>query len=165
VLTTRATTVLWDIDGTLVHSGGVAAQDFLDAVAEVTGTRPTSGRRDYGGRLDTEIAEMLLTAVGAELTLVPEVLLALRRLVAGRLAELRAHTGVYPGVDALLAKLAGAGVRQTVVTGNLTDITGRPVPGQPAHPACVGLPRCRSGGLSAGFLGLGRDSQQNWQTV
>jgi hypothetical protein len=108
---------------------------------------------------------MLLTAVGAELTLVPEVLLALRRLVAGRLAELRAHTGVYPGVDALLAKLAGAGVRQTVVTGNLTDITGRPVPGQPAHPACVGLPRCRSGGLSAGFLGLGRDGQQNWQTV
>jgi phosphoglycolate phosphatase len=50
VLTTRATTVLWDIDGTLVHSGGVAAQAFLDAVAEVTGTRPTSERRDFGGR-------------------------------------------------------------------------------------------------------------------
>ena len=79
MLTTRATTVLWDIDGTLVHSGGVAAQAFLDAVAEVTGTRPTSERRDYGGRLDTEIAEMLLTAAGAELTLVPEVLAALRR--------------------------------------------------------------------------------------
>ena len=26
----RATTVLWDIDGTLLHSGGVAAQAFLE---------------------------------------------------------------------------------------------------------------------------------------
>ena len=56
--TTRATTVLWDIDGTLVRSGGVAAQAFLDAVAEVTGVRPTPERRDYGGRLDSEIADM-----------------------------------------------------------------------------------------------------------
>lgn len=47
----RATTVLWDIDGTLVRSGGVAARAFLDAVAEVTGVRPTPERRDYGGRV------------------------------------------------------------------------------------------------------------------
>ena len=66
--TMRATTVLWDIDGTLVHSGGVAAQAFLDAVAEVTGVRPTPEGRDYGGRLDTEIADMLLAAVGAKTT-------------------------------------------------------------------------------------------------
>jgi phosphoglycolate phosphatase len=37
----RATTVLWDIDGTLLRSGGVAPDAFLDAVAEVTGARPT----------------------------------------------------------------------------------------------------------------------------
>jgi phosphoglycolate phosphatase len=118
----RATTVLWDIDGTLAHSGGVAAQAFLDAVAEVTGIRPTAERRDYGGRLDPEIADMLLTAVGEKATRIPEVLDALRRLVAERLDELRAQTGPYPGVEALLAKLAAAGVRQTVVTGNLTAI-------------------------------------------
>jgi phosphoglycolate phosphatase len=118
----RATTVLWDIDGTLVHSGGVAAGAFLDAVAEVTGRRPTAERRDYGGRLDPEIAEMLLTAVGAKMTHMADVLEALQRLVAGRLDELRAQTRAYPGVDALLAKLAGAGVRQTVVTGNLATI-------------------------------------------
>ena len=62
----RATTVLWDIDGTLLRSGAVAPLAFLDAVAEVTGVRPTPEGRDYGGRLDTEIAEMLLAAVGAE---------------------------------------------------------------------------------------------------
>jgi hypothetical protein len=50
-----------------------------------------------------------------------------------------------------------------------TPATGRPVPGREpagsAQPACVGLPRCRRGGPPAGFPGLGRDGQQNWQTV
>ena len=55
----RATTVLWDIDGTLLRSGPVAPLAFLDAVAEVTGVRPSPQGRDYGGRLDTEIAQML----------------------------------------------------------------------------------------------------------
>ena len=119
---TRATTVLWDIDGTLVRSGGVAAQAFLDAVAEVTGVRPTPERRDYGGRLDSEIADMLLAAVGAQPTRVPDVLEALQRLVTERRDALRAQTSAYPGVSALLAKLAGADVRQTVVTGNLATI-------------------------------------------
>jgi phosphoglycolate phosphatase-like HAD superfamily hydrolase len=118
----RATTVLWDIDGTLVRSGGVAAQAFLDAVEEVTGARPTPERRDYGGRLDTEIADMLLAAVGANTTHVADVLEVLQRLVVERIGELRAQTSTYPGVDALLAKLAGAGLRQTVVTGNLAAI-------------------------------------------
>jgi phosphoglycolate phosphatase len=118
----RATTVLWDIDGTLVSSGGVAAGAFLDAVAEVTGRRPSPERRDYGGRLDPEIADMLLAAVGAAPALVADVLAALERLVAGRLGELRAQTRTYPGVPALLAYLAQAGVRQTVVTGNVAAI-------------------------------------------
>jgi phosphoglycolate phosphatase len=120
--TMRTTTVLWDIDGTLVRSGGVAAQAFLDAVAEVTGVRPAPERRDYGGRLDPEIADMLLAAVGAKPALIADVLEVLKRLVDERLGELRAQTSTFPGVDALLAKLAGAGVRQTVVTGNLASI-------------------------------------------
>jgi phosphoglycolate phosphatase len=120
--TLPATTVLWDIDGTLLRSGAVAPLAFLDAVAEVTGVRPTAERRDYGGRLDTEIAEMLLAAVGAEMTYVADVLEALRRLVLERLDDLRAQTRTFAGVDWLLARLAAAGVRQTVVTGNLAAI-------------------------------------------
>jgi aminoglycoside phosphotransferase family enzyme/predicted kinase/phosphoglycolate phosphatase-like HAD superfamily hydrolase len=114
--------VLWDIDGTLVKSGGVAARAFLDAVAEVTGSRPSNERRDYGGRLDTEIADMLLRAVNADLALVPDVLKVLERLTGERLADLRAQTSAYPGIEALLATLANAGVRQTVVTGNIAAI-------------------------------------------
>jgi phosphoglycolate phosphatase len=119
---TRATTVLWDIDGTLLRSGAVAAQAFLDAVAEVTGVRPPPEGRDYGGRLDTEIAQMLLAAVGAETARTPDVLAALERLVIERLGQLQAQTRTFPGVDALLATLAAAGVRQTVVTGNIAAV-------------------------------------------
>jgi phosphoglycolate phosphatase-like HAD superfamily hydrolase len=118
----RATTVLWDIDGTLVRSGGVAALAFLDAVEEVTGSRPSAERRDYDGRLDPEIADMLLTAVGADTALIPDVLKTLERLVGDRLAALRAQTSPYPGVGALLATLAEADVRQTVVTGNIPAV-------------------------------------------
>ncbi len=118
----RATTVLWDIDGTLVSSGGVAARAFLDAVTEVTGRRPSAERRDYGGRLDTEIAAMLLTAVAAAPGLVGDVLAALERLVTERVDKLRAQTSTYPGVAALLGYLAQAGVRQTVVTGNVPAV-------------------------------------------
>src|SRR5579875_567246 len=104
--------VLWDIDGTLMRTGGVAAMAFLDAVTEVTGIRPSAERRDYGGRLDTEIADMLLTAVGASTVSVPEVLLVLERLVTERVDQLRAQTSTFPGVDALTARLAAAGVPQ-----------------------------------------------------
>ena len=118
----RATTVLWDLDGTLLRSGAVAPQAFLDAVAEVTGARPTPEGRDYGGRLDTEIAQMLLAAVGAETVRTADVLAALERLVLERLGQLRAQTRTFPGVDALLARLAAAGLRQTVVTGNIAAV-------------------------------------------
>ncbi len=125
----RVTTVLWDIDGTLVRSGGVAARAFLDAVTEVTGVRPTAERRYYGGRLAPEIADMLLAAVGSQTTRVADVLDVLQRLVAERLDELRAQTSTYPGVNALLASLAEAGVVQTVVTA-----TSRPSPGTSLRP-------------------------------
>ena len=119
---TPVAAVLWDIDGTLMRTGGVAAVAFLDAVTEVTGIRPSAGRRDYGGRLDTEIADMLLTAVGETSARVPDVLLVLERLVSERVDRLRAQTSIFPGVDALTERLAAAGVRQTVVTGNIPSV-------------------------------------------
>jgi phosphoglycolate phosphatase len=165
--TMPATTVLWDIDGTLVRSGGVAAQAFLDAVAEVTGVRPTAERRDYGGRLDTEIADMLLTAVGVTTTRIADVLEVLRRLVDERIGELRAQTSTYPGVDALLAKLADAGVRQTVVTGNLASIArhkleaGGLIP--PIEPEFGGYGESAPNRAAVAQVALDRLSAAGWQ--
>ena len=164
----RATTVLWDIDGTLVSSGGVAAVAFLDAVAEVTGLRPSPEGRDYGGRLDTEIADMLLAAVGAAPTLVTEVLAALERLVAGRLDDLRAQTRTYPGVAALLAYLAKAGIRQTVVTGNVAAVArykldaGALIP--PIEPDFGGYGDSAPDRAAVARLALDRLAASGWQS-
>lgn len=116
------TAVLWDIDGTLLSSGGVAAGSFLDAIADVTGTRPDGRNLDLGGRIDPEIAGALLRSINAEEGLVPTVLSRLRDLAEERKDLLHAAVSVFPGVLEILTRLGEAGVRQTVVTGNIESV-------------------------------------------
>jgi phosphoglycolate phosphatase-like HAD superfamily hydrolase len=114
--------VLWDIDGTLLLSGGIAARAFLDAVHDVTQVRPNPAGIDFGGRIDPEIAALLLAAVGHDAGQVPAVLARLEERVQERAELLRSHTQALAGVGALLGRLADAGVRQTVVTGNVRSV-------------------------------------------
>jgi phosphoglycolate phosphatase len=116
------TAVLWDIDGTLLSSGGVVVQAFLDSVEEVVGRRPQGRGLDLGGRIDPEIAATLLRSVDGDEALTSEVLARLRINAAARSDELRAHVSVLPGVSRTLQVLADAGVRQTVVTGNIESV-------------------------------------------
>jgi phosphoglycolate phosphatase len=116
------TAVLWDIDGTLLTSGGVAVRSFLDAVEEVTGSRPIGTGLDLGGRIDPEIAAALLASVGHDASSVPAVLSRLVEFVTSRVDELNEKTRPLPGVAELVATLAVAGVRQTVVTGNVESV-------------------------------------------
>jgi phosphoglycolate phosphatase-like HAD superfamily hydrolase len=111
--------VLWDIDGTLLSSGGVSARAFLDAVGHVTGRRPEGRGLDLGGRIDPEIAELLLRSVDADTQLVRVVIARLRDTADSWAEELRENVRVLPGVVDVLARLQSAGVRQTVVTGNI----------------------------------------------
>ncbi|MBM9465816.1 HAD family hydrolase [Nakamurella leprariae] len=121
---TRIGTVLWDIDGTLLTAGWVAGGAFLDAVEQVAGARPVADGLDFGGRIDPEIAAALLDAVGADAALVEPVLARFRDLATERVRDFDAHVTLLPGVPELVAQLAGAGVTQTVVTGNLA-LVGR----------------------------------------
>jgi phosphoglycolate phosphatase-like HAD superfamily hydrolase len=114
--------VLWDIDGTLLTSAGVAAQAFLDAVQELTGSRPHPSNVDMGGRIDPEIATLLLAEVGHDDALVPAVLARLEEIAAARTEALNEHTRALAGVRPFLDLLATANVRQTVVTGNVESI-------------------------------------------
>jgi phosphoglycolate phosphatase len=116
------TAVLWDIDGTLLSSGGVAVRAFLDAVNDVVGRRPEGRGLDLGGRIDPEIAASLLCSVDADQALVPEVLARLRINAAARSDDFREHVKVFPGVRRTLEMLAAKGVRQTVVTGNIESV-------------------------------------------
>jgi phosphoglycolate phosphatase-like HAD superfamily hydrolase len=114
--------VLWDIDGTLLSSGGVVAHTFLDAVQAVCGTRPDPAGLEFGGRLDPEIAALLVAAVSGRSEHVEDVLDLFATLVAEREVTLRGHVRVLPGVRELVSILAEASVAQTVVTGNLESV-------------------------------------------
>ena len=116
------TAVLWDIDGTLLSSGGVSARAFLDAVEHVAGRRPEGRGLDLGGRIDPEIAAVLLRSIDADEQLVQEVLARLRESADSWADELRENVLALPGVVDVLARLESAGVRQTVVTGNIEAV-------------------------------------------
>ncbi|RIJ69757.1 HAD family hydrolase [Nakamurella silvestris] len=116
------TAVLWDIDGTLLHAGRVAVGAFLDAVAEVAGTRPDGRGLDLGGRIDPEIAATLLQSIDADIALVPAVLVRLHELATARAADFEHQVVPLAGVLELVTALDSAGVWQTVVTGNIESI-------------------------------------------
>jgi phosphoglycolate phosphatase len=117
-----AAAVLWDIDGTLLSSGGATARMLIEAVEEVARVRPDTSGIDFGGRIDPEITMLLLAAVEHDETHVPAVLARYRTLVRSRVQTLNEHTRPLAGVFALLGRLAEAGVRQTVVTGNVEAV-------------------------------------------
>lgn len=65
---------------------------------------------------------MLLRTVDADEAFAPEVLARHSVNAAARSDELRANVAVLPGVRTTLQTLAAAGVRQTVVTGNIESV-------------------------------------------
>ncbi|GAB3249169.1 HAD family hydrolase [Kineosporia babensis] len=114
--------VLWDIDGTLLTSGGVAARAFLEAVEQVTGRAPIPDGIEFGGRIDPEIAQLLLETIEHDVSHVPAALAHYHDLMRERTEALNSRTRALPGVQALVSELAQAQVRQTVVTGNIRSV-------------------------------------------
>ena len=112
--------ILWDVDGTLIHSGGIGAAVFDRALEEVIGTAPVS-RLVLGGKTDPQIALEYLEAMAVDdadgkLALVLE---AVEAEVAAAAALLAETGNAMPGVPEVLARLDGTdGVHQTLLTGN-----------------------------------------------
>jgi len=109
--------LLFDIDGTLLNTGGAGQQAMERALATVFGvTRPTEGI-SAAGRTDRAITRDLFTYHGIERT--DEVWDDFQQTYLDHLAEvLPALDGrVLPGVEALLESLAA---RDDVVLGLLT---------------------------------------------
>jgi len=117
--------VLWDVDGTLIHTNGIGSEVFDRAFVQVLGLAPTA-RIDnlvrLSGKTDPQIALEYLELMEVEepqrhLPLVLELLAAELAAVADRLA---ANGEPLPGIPSLLPRLAAAGgVHQTLLTGNL----------------------------------------------
>lgn len=112
--------VLWDVDGTLVHTAGIGAAVFDSAFEQVLGSVPESRIR-LSGKTDPQIAlEYLeLMAIDDPHGQVPAVLQAVEAEVAAAAKELAARGRVLPGVPDVLERLASTdGVVQTLLTGN-----------------------------------------------
>ena len=111
--------VLFDIDGTLVHSGGQAKPLFAEAMVEVFGTAGAIDDYDFSGKTDGRIVVDLLVGAGigeVEATArLPEVR---ERYLARMQARFdHAVVRILPGVVDLLERLAR---RSDVVLGLLT---------------------------------------------
>lgn len=116
--------ILWDIDGTLIRTYGVGRRALEDAVALV-GPVAKVPHVDMGGKTDPQILREIFTA--AELAaehidaLLPAAMSAAETALATAEQELRATGHLLPGVAKVLDRLhTTAGVRQTLLTGNLT---------------------------------------------
>jgi phosphoglycolate phosphatase len=116
--------LLWDIDGTLVRGGGVGSDAINRAAAIVSGKSIVGGSVLMHGKTDPEILTEIFRA--AEIAeheiprLLPAAMAEAERLLALAEDELRRRGDVIGGVIEALARLADiAGVRQTLVTGNL----------------------------------------------
>jgi phosphoglycolate phosphatase len=116
--------ILWDIDGTLIYSGGVAGESFRAAMERVYGRASTEARLSYAGKTDQQIIletfaerqhdELLGSLEHFTTTYLTE--LGVRR------AEFLTRGRVLDGVVAALDRLSMHQVIQSVLTGNLQPV-------------------------------------------
>jgi phosphoglycolate phosphatase len=111
--------VLWDVDGTLLRGGGVAADVFALAVEHAVGRHPGEHRVRMAGGTDPQIAKAILDLMGESHDHLPAVIDRLEHELSTAVDLLREHGCVLPGVPEVLARLHDdPGVLQSVLTGN-----------------------------------------------
>jgi len=114
--------ILFDIDATLITTGGVGVRAMGEAGRELYGGQFDEKRVQYAGRLDPLILEDLLSANG--LAASNEHMVAMRSGYRRHLERLlrTAHARSLPGVAGLLAALSARdGVTLGLLTGNFAD--------------------------------------------
>jgi phosphoglycolate phosphatase-like HAD superfamily hydrolase len=114
--------VLFDIDGTLLLSGGAGVRAMTRAFAEVFGITNAFARADVAGRTDTFLLSAALRYAGIDDT--PEQHVRFRDVYVPLLREEmtrppQGRCGLMPGIDDLLHALAGNDATHlALLTGN-----------------------------------------------
>jgi phosphoglycolate phosphatase len=116
--------VLWDIDGTLLYSGGVAGEAMRAAMWRVFGRVSTEARLSYAGKTDQQIILETFAELGHDTLMnsIDRFTTTYIEELTGRREEFLARCRVLPGVAAVLERLATGPVVQSVLTGNLQPI-------------------------------------------
>jgi phosphoglycolate phosphatase-like HAD superfamily hydrolase len=111
--------ILWDIDGTLLESGGAGVTAIVRTARELHGQELSLAELDYRGRTDSLIVRQIFTRF--QIPWSEENLTRFRNRYFQYLQEeiSRSSGRVYPGVERLLSAIQErAGWRQGLLTGN-----------------------------------------------
>ena len=113
--------ILFDIDGTLLHTGGAGAVAWQRAFLELYDVEANIEEHTHAGMTDPEIAEIVFREVlgrdGSDVERAEAIGCYLGHL-ADAVAESEGYF-VIDGIEELLPRLAGEGVLLGVVTGNI----------------------------------------------
>jgi phosphoglycolate phosphatase len=120
-LSARIDAILFDIDGTLLVTGGAGAVAWQRAFREMHGIEANIDEHTRAGMTDPEIAAIIFREViGREGTASERA-----EAIAGYLSQLQRAVDesdgyrVMPGIEELLPRLAESGVLLGIVTGNI----------------------------------------------
>lgn len=115
--------ILWDVDGTLLSTDGIAAEAMRQSIREVVGPTAPMARTSYAGKTDWQIIRESLPSLDPEAIgerLQEFIAAYLGRLEAQREA-LVARSRLFPGVSAALEAL-GPLAYQAPLTGNIAAV-------------------------------------------
>jgi phosphoglycolate phosphatase len=113
--------ILFDIDGTLLVTGGAGAVAWQRAFLELHGIEANIEEHTHAGMTDPEIAEIVFREVIGRDGSAEE----RAEAIAGYLSHLQDAVTesqgyrVMPGIEGLLPRLAGEGILLGIVTGNI----------------------------------------------
>lgn len=115
--------ILWDVDGTLLSTDGIAAEAMRGAMREVVGASVPMARTHYAGKTDWQIIAESFPDMPP--SVVAERLHEFIAAYLGRLETQRealvARSRVFPGVVMALEAL-GPAARQAPLTGNIAAV-------------------------------------------
>jgi len=116
--------VLWDIDGTLLYSGGVAGEAMRAAMARVYGRPSDNERRSYAGKTDQQIILETFPERSPEelLSRLDEFTAAYLDILSAWEDAFRTRGRVLEGAIEILQQLRARGVVQSLLTGNLAPV-------------------------------------------
>ena len=116
--------VLWDIDGTLLYSGGVAGEAMRAAMTRVYGRPSDNERRSYAGKTDQQIILETFPERSPEELLgrLDEFTAAYLDILSAWEDAFRTRGRVLEGAIEILQRLRAGGVVQSLLTGNLAPV-------------------------------------------